>query len=130
VRLPRVRFTVWRMIEAVAAAAILITAISWPPAALAIFGLYGAVIVHVVVLRSDHFQLGYVAGGFGIGAMIGIFFYYAVYPAAWVARYSVANSVVPSMVITLVLLGGHHTRQKRSQKRPRDKARLDASSEL
>ncbi len=106
------RFTTWRMIEAVAAAAILCAAIAFPPAAPAIFGFLGALIVHLVCLRCEQFEAAPVAFGFGAGAAVGIFFYYGAYPAAWVARYSVANTIIPSMVITIVLLGIHHRRRK------------------
>jgi hypothetical protein len=108
------RFTTWRMIEAVAGAAILCAAISFPPAAPAVFGFLGALIVHLVCLRCEQFEAARVAFGFGVGAAVGIFFYYGAYPAAWVARYSVANTIIPSMVITRVLLGIHHRRRRKS----------------
>ncbi len=126
---PRARFTVWGMIEAVAAAAILCAAISFPPAAPAIFGLLVAVIVHFVLLRTEQFEAGLVAGGFGIGAMVGIFFYYSAYSEPWVARYSVANTIIPSIVVTLVLLGIHHHRQRALRQPRRDETPAGGSSE-
>ncbi len=127
--LPRARFTIWGMIEAVAAVAILLTAISFPPAAPAIFGFSGAVVVHLVVLRSEQFEASCPAFGFAVGAAIGIFFYFGSYPAAWVARYSVACTIAPAMVITLVVLGLHHARQKQVREPPQDKTCLGTSSD-
>ena len=100
------------MIEAAAGVAVLCAAISFPPAAPAIFGFLAALIVHLVCLRCEQFEAAPVAFGFGVGAAVGIFFYYGAYPAAWVARYSVANTIIPSMLITMVLLGVHHHRRK------------------
>ena len=73
--LPRAKFTIWGMMEAVAAVAILLSAISFPPAAPAIFGFSGAVVVHLVVPRTEQFEAACPAFGFAIGAAIGIFFY-------------------------------------------------------
>ena len=101
------------MVEAVATVAIILAAIAFRPAAPAIFGFLAALIVHLVCLRCEQFEAAPVAFGFGVGAAVGIFFYYGAYPAAWVARYSVANTIIPSMVLTMVLLGVHHRRGSR-----------------
>ena len=128
------RFTLWRMMEAVAVVAILLKAIleaiSFPPVAPAVFGFVGAVAVHLIALRSERFQVGWVARGFGLGAVIGGGFYNSMdrglYRDIWTVRKVVTGTIVPAMIITLVLLGTHHARQKTSQ----EKSNIGASSTL
>ena len=118
-RRPSIRFTMWRMMQAVAVAAVLLKAVSFPPASPAVFGLAVAVAVHFILLRGGHFQAGWVAWGFGLGSVLGILYYERADRSVWrslsMERGMAAATIAPVLIIALALLRVHHARHKASR---------------
>jgi hypothetical protein len=116
------QFRLQTLMAAVAVSAVLMAAITWPPALPATFGIAGAVTAHLIRLKSEQFEVGMVGVGFGLGGLIGIMGYEVNGRLFWETREWAAASLIPAIAITMVVLGLHHARHRRLRERQGSKS--------